>query len=333
MATIYRQPPTWGRRLGRVPPGSLSYASCHSLATMDMGWKWKATQHWVQPTSAREVMAVMGSIGVYSTGQRFGWRGLSSADFALTSSLHRKVVGDECDVRSAELEILREARDWGLGNYPTGRVDDLQLLSDLQHFGVPTRLIDMTSNPMTALWFACQPAPEGVAKSGLLLALNVTGWPRLSTVGTAGGLSWEGMADPEGERLRERLADGRPFVLESGAPNARLRAQEGFFIAGPVPSEDPGREIRPGSGIRLVTITPFESISVTWQRTDQSTLSRRLLSPGPGGPKILPFVAIIISANLKAKLLKYLEGTYNRSARVLFPDYEGYKAFGRHAEG
>lgn len=280
-------------------------------------------------------MAVMGSIGVYSTGQRFGWRGLSSADFNLTSSLHRRVAGDEESVRNAELEILREARDWGLGNHPTGRVDDLQLLSDLQHFGVPTRLIDMTSNPMTALWFACQPAPAGVAKSGLLLALNVTGWPRLSTVGTAGGMSWSGTDDPEGERLRERLADGRPFVLESGAPNARLRAQEGFFVAGPapMPEKHPARTFAPGATIQFVTITPFESIDVTWQRTDQRTLSTRLLSPGPGGPKTLPFVAVIISANLKPKLLKYLEGTYNRSARVLFPDYEGYKAFGRHAEG
>lgn len=124
---------------------------------------------------ARDVMGVIGSIGVYSTGQQFAWRGMASADFSLTSSLHRRVGGSEEAVRAAELDIIEEARTWGLGTHPLGHVDDLQLLSDLQHFGIPTRLIDVTSNPMTALWFACQPAPSDHSKSGLLLALNVPG--------------------------------------------------------------------------------------------------------------------------------------------------------------
>lgn len=207
----------------------------------EAGWEWKATGWWVRPQNAREVMTMIGSIGVYSTGQQFAWRGTSSADYNLMSSLHRHVGGgSEARVRAAEVEMLQEARAWGLGTHPTGQVDDLQLLSDLQHYGIATRLIDVTSNPMTALWFACQdPTPRAdsppVSKSGLLLALNVTGWEKVSTVAPSGSLTYDQLENPSGGRLAAAIYTERPFVLESASPNARLRAQEGFFIAGRVP--------------------------------------------------------------------------------------------------
>lgn len=260
-------------------------------------------------------MSMVGSIGVHDTGQRFAWRGMSSADFELESSLHRAVGGDESVVRGAEMEIIKEAREWGLGTYPTGRVDDLQLLSDLQHFGIQTRLIDMISNPMTALWFACARPPAGIAQAGLLLALNITDWPRVTTV-PAAGMSYDHQDDPEGAQLKSILRRDTPHVIESAAPNDRLRAQEGFFIAGRVPACP-----LPGE---LKWVTPFRSVNVAWKPGGQAELQKRLLNPDAGRPKRLPFVAIIIDAGLKARLLQYLEGTYNRSARVLFPDYQGY---------
>lgn len=148
-------------------------------------------------------------------------------------------------------------------------------------------------------------------------------------------MTYSQLSDPEGARLRNELAIPTPFVVESGAPNARLRAQEGFFITGAVPTRPSEPEIVSPTGTRIsrVTITPFESIDIKWPQIDQSALSRRLLAPGRGAPRSLPFVAIIINAAMKGKLLNYLEGTYNQSARVLFPDYEGYRSFGRHANG
>lgn len=297
---------------------------------------WKETNHFIVPASSRQVMAVVGSIGVYDTGQRFAWRGMSNADYALTSSLHRQVGGpDEAAVRTSELSILREARSWGLGTHATGRVDDLQLLSDLQHFEVPTRLIDVTSNPMTALWFACQDQTPDSAGSGLLLALNVTKWNRLSTVAGAGELTRASLNNPEGARLEQAINAGDPFVVESAAPNARLRAQEGFFVSGSVPSGPPAREVdMSGEKVAVVTRSPFQSIRVEWPAgTSPEELERRLLNPDVGRPRSLPFVAVIIKANLKSKLRKYLEGTYNRSARVLFPDYQGYSRYGEFKFG
>lgn len=43
---------------------------------------------------------------------------------------------------------------------------------------------------------------------------------------------------------------------------------------------------------------------------------------------MLPFVAVGIKPEVKRQLLPSLQATYNRSARVLFPDFAGFKEFG-----
>lgn len=301
----------------------------------DVGFWWTSTGWYIRPKTARDVMNVLGAIGVYNARQSFAWRGMSSADYRLTSSLQRKLGADvtESEMRDAERSLLTAARAWGLGIGPNGFVDDLQLLADLQHYGIATRLLDFTSNPMTALWFACQaPKAPGAAKSGVLLALNTTGMQQFSTV-SAGG-TWDSLGNPTGSTLHAALRSPEPFIVRSAMPNDRLRAQEGFFVSGAVPpSRD--EEIASPSGkiFTLGTINPFDAIDVAWTHGDPEELAESLGSDRRRGhPKFMPFVAVIIHATLKQKLLRYLENTYNRSARVLFPDYAGFLEFGSEAE-
>ncbi|NYF29210.1 MULTISPECIES: FRG domain-containing protein [unclassified Microbacterium] len=297
----------------------------------DVGFWWTSTGWWIRPNTARDVMNILGAIGVYNARQSFSWRGMSSADYRLTSSLQRKLGTEtsETEMRAAEVELLAAARDWGLGIGPGGYVDDLQLLADLQHYGIATRLLDFTSNPMTALWFACQsPKAPGAARSGILLALNTTGMRQISTVPT--GRSWGSLHNPTGSTLHDALQDPTPFLVRSAVPNERLRAQEGFFVAGAIPPPR-GEVIASPSGtrdFRIQRIDPFEAIDVPWVRGDSAKLAASLSADRQRGhPSALPFVAVIIKAGLKKKLLRYLENTYNRTAKILFPDYAGFLEF------
>jgi hypothetical protein len=56
-----------------------------------------------------------------------------------------------------DFDVLRSVHQWGLHNGASGRLSALAQLATLQHFGAPTRMIDVTLNAYIGLWFAVQP--------------------------------------------------------------------------------------------------------------------------------------------------------------------------------
>ena len=49
----------------------------------------------------------------------------------------------------------------------------LDRLVRMQHFGLPTRLMDVSLNPLVALYFATDPGPDGKASDGVVTAFAV----------------------------------------------------------------------------------------------------------------------------------------------------------------
>lgn len=298
---------------------------------------WRNTGWYYSPASASELMTVIARVGTHGTNHRFAWRGHADADFLWTSSLHRRLAGEGVVVTEEALFerenlILDEARRWGLGVKAGQLVDDLQLLADLQHFGVPTRLVDVTSNPMTALWFATAAAPapapgEEVSsarpKPGLLIAMNMPWYNEYPSEGrpatvfkTAGSPpdEWDDVGGLDLKRTKG-LSLSTPFVVSSSMPNARLRAQEGYFIASAHPK---------------VSSPPLVSLNIDVPRGDAEVVHRLLTKQRTQGlPKHMPFVAILVRSGVKRQLRDYLRLTYSRTAKALFPDYTGFRDFGR----
>lgn len=314
--------------------------------------EWEETGWLIRPRNYRELMGQVARLGAYARSHRIAWRGMQNANFRLTSTLERSLTSEdnphptEDDLRYRETRILQEARRWGLDIVGGTRVDDFQLLTDLQHYGVPTRLIDFTSNPMTALWFACETEPKpkrnsvaesGVswAASGLLLAVNIEPWyvrgrrpTELNTVfETVVEGPWVGGDDggnigvymtTVSTRLESALALNSPFIVGSSTPNPRLRAQEGYFIGSALPARD--------------ATAPIPAVVSSWKwpkppgRGSKSDLEiiRDGVDAARGFPRTLPFVAFYIDAGWKSALRDLLKRNYHQKASVLFPDFTGF---------
>lgn len=224
-------------------------------------------------------------------------------------------------MRNAELDILQEARRWGLGRDLGPSATDLHMLAVLQHHGVVTRLIDVTSNPMTALWFAVEehrPTDAGEVRrsDGVLFAIDVskTSWYETFQHGEQ---TYDHLANPLAatykQALKKSAADKEMFRAFPALPDERMKAQEGFFIGSSVPVHHrvPG----------VLGLNPNGSVpgNEKLQKLLQAT------SRGQGRPATVPFCAIVIPAAVKDKIRDPLKHTYNRRRRVLFPDVDGFR--------
>lgn len=265
-----------------------------------------------------ELMTALGRLGTFEKGRRFVWRGMRRSSYALESSLQRylserELPRSEQEICAAESRFLEHARSWGIGDIGGVEMDDLQLLAVMQHHGVPTRLMDFTSNPMTALWFACQADPDRL-EDGLLLAVDVTDLRQGREFYNPSIGTWGGLESPLSNGLRMSIRysaenNSTPILLESRAPDRRLQVQEGLFMLGAVPEV-------PTLNASLAFNLPY------WKR--KVDLREHILDARTSGRPIrVPFVAISIPDRIKAVMRTHLSTTYNRNRRYLFPDVDG----------
>lgn len=280
----------------------------------------------IQVDTPYELFQIINNIALLEQNRTYAWRGQNDASWTLSSSLYRRCNKSENSVteksiREAEKNILTEARRWGLGRDLGPSATDMHMLSLLQHHGVPTRLIDVTSNPMTALWFATEEhRPDALGNvergPGVLFAIDVSKSDWYDTFDHGDGATWDHMGKPLSATYEHALAESRSqnemFRIFPALPDERMKAQEGFFLGSTVPV----RHKTPGVlGLNPVGSTPGEIKLKTLLENER----------GKGRPVSVPFCAIVIPAAVKDKIRVPLKRTYNRRRRVLFPDVDGFR--------
>ena len=119
-------------------------------------------------TELTAVMELIGDLVRKSDGGNFIFRGERKVYERVSSSLwrlYKEIEAEGFDIEVVQAEILNEARSY---TRYTGEVEDLEILSQLQHNGGATNLIDFTTDYLIALFFACDGEPE---KSGRVIVL------------------------------------------------------------------------------------------------------------------------------------------------------------------
>ncbi|MGY1604464.1 FRG domain-containing protein [Geodermatophilus sp. SYSU D00815] len=276
--------------------------------------RWTSSGWGLAVTTQEQVFRAITRIVTLAPGRRYVWRGCGDRSHRIRSGLLRGLIIDESEplpteleLRQREVAILREARAWGLAPELGQHASDLALLAHLHQHGVPTRLLDVTDNPMTALWFAC----EGGDEAGVLFAFDVTDLPAYGTTDPhdrARPLEWS---------LRHALAvsakTGSPFLVRPTLRTARLQAQEGLFLAGAAPLGPAPAGI---DGLPLPSAEP----------PGREKLAS-LVAPGEraaGRPGRLPFCAVVVPARMKRKIREHLTAL-NRRRSTVYPDVEGFR--------
>ena len=123
---------------------------------------------------------------------RYWFRGQAKEEWPLIPKLFRIFnKSDQETILDAEKQMVRDFR---LMSYSIrdGRETPEDLYFLQQHYGMPTRILDWTTNPLVALFFACQSElSEGYETKGnlfMLEALTLTGlWPEVD--GTPFGIA------------------------------------------------------------------------------------------------------------------------------------------------
>lgn len=103
----------------------------------------------------------------------------------------------------------------------SGLLTDWDWLFVAQHHGLPTRLLDWTTNPLVAAYFACQPSPRE-KRQGQIIAVKV------ADVGLI----------PQAEFEAGPFSISKPRFLYPTAVAARISAQRGLFSVHPEPSKN-----------------------------------------------------------------------------------------------
>lgn len=270
--------------------------------------------------------------------RQFAWRGQVNANWALHSSLYRRLKltkGNnpvEDNISKIEGDILARVHRWGLHNVQgRGRLSILNQLAMLQHFGAPTRLIDVSFNAWVGVFFAIEEKWSNASlieedADARIFAFDVT--DRIINESND-KRSWEDeLSRPwtDAEKIPKLEWTTSFYAWKPTSLDARIFAQNGGFIFGGVPSANAPENRRfqfPKSPNFQDGWWPIDTARGACCIASRAHKFDTNMGPTPKNA----LYTFRISAAAKSDIRKRLELMFGYKHSTIYPDYTGFSEF------
>ncbi len=123
----------------------------------------------VQVDSFEEAINAFEKSSLSAAGETLVFRGHADTSWQIGPSIFRQ----KPDIKDFEHELIREL----ISLFPEQFDGDRSMFDRLvrmQHFGMPTRLLDVSRNPLVALYFACDPSHEAPSDGAVIVVQHPT---------------------------------------------------------------------------------------------------------------------------------------------------------------
>lgn len=297
-----------------------------------------------------------------TSGRILGWRGQADSSWALHSKLYREFIKakpsgpPESEFANLEKRILTELRRWGLHSQRSvGRLSVLSQLAMLQHFGAPTRLLDISFNALIGAFFAVEDGRHN-DKDARLFAIDITGGlindrKRLRRWEDSIDTPWSESFIAEDARRSDVAAEGmidfekkwrdewtsHIYAWKPPALDGRISAQNGGFVFGGVvgtrlregfldsdleKSESVFQMKEPGGNGAKLSIGNARKI--TCLAMEPNSIPKRSARNSARNS----VYSIRIAATAKKQIREKLESVFGYTHAVIYPDFPGFAEHG-----